>query len=120
LGLIILLFLLGGLIFNSVLLETIAKKFVGSTNRLALWLIAVQALIGFFIYVGYFVFFETVWSGQTPGKRYAKIRVIRDDGRRVRLQQSTLRALMRPFDELLFISVFFIVLNQREKRLGDL
>ncbi len=47
LGLIIVVFLLGGLIFNSVLLETIAKL-LGSTNRLALWLIAVQALIGFF------------------------------------------------------------------------
>ena len=71
-------------------------------------------------YVGYFVFYETVWSGQTPGKRYVKIRVIRDDGRRVRLQQSTLRALLRPFDDLFFIGVFFIVFNQREKRLGDL
>ncbi|MEG4393621.1 RDD family protein [Microcoleus sp. BROC3] len=119
LGLIIVVFLLGALIFNSVLLETIAKL-LGSTNRLEIWLIAVQALIGFFIYVGYFVFYETVWSGQTPGKRYVKIRVIRDDGRPVRLPQSTLRALLRPFDDLFFIGVFFIVLNQREKRLGDL
>ena len=119
LGLIIVVFLLGALIFNSVLLETIAKL-LGSTNRLELWLIAVQALIGFFIYVGYFVFYETVWSGQTPGKRYVKIRVIRDDGRPVRLQQSTLRALLRPFDDLFFIGVFLIVFNQREKRLGDL
>jgi len=118
LGLIIVVFLLGSLIFNSVLLVT--ANLLGSTNRLELWLIAVQALIGFFIYVGYFVFYETVWSGQTPGKRYAKIRVIRDDGRPVRLQQSTLRALLRPFDDLFFIGVFFIVFNQREKRLGDL
>lgn len=118
-GLILILFLIGILIFNSVLLETIAKL-LGSTNGLELWLIAVQALMGFFIYVGYFVFFETVWSGQTPGKRYVKIRVIRDDGRPVRLQQSTLRALLRPFDDLFFIGVFLIVFNQREKRLGDL
>jgi len=118
LGLIIVVFLLGALIFN-IVLETIANL-LGSNNGLALWLIAVQALIGFFIYVGYFVFYETVWSGQTPGKRYVKIRVIRDDGRPVRLQQSTLRALLRPFDDLFFIGVFFIVFNQREKRLGDL
>ncbi len=118
-GLILIVFLVGVLIFNSVLLETIAKL-LGSTNGLELWLIAVQALMGFFIYVGYFVFFETVWSGQTPGKRYVKIRVIRDDGRPVRLQQSTLRALLRPFDDLFFIGVFLIVFNQREKRLGDL
>ncbi len=119
LGLILIVFLVGALIFNSVLVKTIANL-VGSTNDLELWSIAVQGLIAFFIYVGYFVFFETVWSGQTPGKRYVKIRVIRDDGRPVRLQQSTLRALLRPFDELFFIGVFLIVFNQREKRLGDL
>ena len=28
--------------------------------------------------------------------------------------------MLRPFDDLFFIGVFFIVLNQREKRLGDL
>ncbi|MEG4801864.1 RDD family protein [Microcoleus sp. ARI1-B5] len=118
LGLILIVSLVGVIIFNSVLLDTIAKL-LGSTNRLELWLIAVQALIGFFIYVGYFVFFETMWSGQTPGKRRVKIRVIRDDGRPVRLQQSTLRALLRPFDDLFFIGVFFIAFSQREKRLGD-
>ena len=118
-GLILILFLLGSLIFNSVLVD-IVRGLVGSTNSLELWLIGIQVLIGFFIYVGYFVFFETVWSGQTPGKRYVKIRVIRDDGRPVRLQQSTLRALLRPFDELFFIGVFLIVFSQREKRLGDL
>lgn len=119
LGLILLVFLVGGLIFNSVLLDTITKL-VGSTNRLELWSIAIQGLIAFFIYVGYFVFFETMWCGQTPGKRHVKIRVIRDDGRPVRLQQSTLRALLRPFDDLFFIGLFFIVFSQREKRLGDL
>jgi uncharacterized RDD family membrane protein YckC len=119
LGLILIVFLLGALIFNSVLAE-IVTKLVGSTNRVELWLIGVQVLIAFFVYVGYFVFFETLWCGQTPGKRYVKIRVIRDDGRPVRLQQSTLRALLRPFDDLFFIGVFLIVFNQREKRLGDL
>lgn len=119
LGLILIVLLVGALIFNSVLVEVV-KQLVGSTDRLELWLIGVQLLIAFFIYVGYFVFFETLWSGQTPGKRYVKIRVIRDDGRPVRLQQSTLRALLRPFDDLFFIGVFLIVFNSREKRLGDL
>lgn len=119
LGVILIVFLVGALIFNAVLLETIANL-TGNTNGLELWSIAIQGLIAFFIYVGYFVFFETLWSGQTPGKRYVKIRVIRDDGRPVRLQQSTLRALLRPFDDSLFIGVFAIVFNQREKRLGDL
>ncbi len=95
--------------------------FAGSDKRLQLWFTAIQLLVSFFIYVGYFVFFETLWQGQTPGKRYVKIRVIGDDGRPVRLQQSTLRALLRPIDEgFFFLGVFLIVLSKREKRLGDL
>lgn len=89
-------------------------------SKFGLWIIAIQLLILFSIYVGYFVFFETLWQGQTPGKRFVKIRVIRDDGRTVGLQQSTLRALLRPIDDLFFIGAFFIMLGKREKRLGDL
>jgi hypothetical protein len=85
-----------------------------------LWLIAISLLSFFFIYTGYFVFFETLWRGQTPGKSIAKIRVVRDDGRPVGLQQAALRALLRPIDESLFIGAFLITFNQREKRLGDL
>jgi hypothetical protein len=81
---------------------------------------AIAFLASFIIYVGYFVFFETLWYGQTPGKRVAKIRVVRDDGRLIGLQQATLRALLRPFDETLFIGAFLIMLGSREKRLGDL
>ncbi|BDI14844.1 hypothetical protein ANSO36C_06460 [Nostoc cf. commune SO-36] len=85
-----------------------------------LWLIAIAFLVSFIIYIGYFVFFETLWFGQTPGKRVAKIRVVRDDGRLIGLQQATLRALLRPFDEIFFIGAFLIMLGRREKRLGDL
>jgi uncharacterized RDD family membrane protein YckC len=88
-------------------------------SGLANWLLAIAALITFAIWVGYFVFFETLWRGQTPGKRFAKIRVIRDDGRPVRLPQAVLRALLRPVDDMLSIGVWLIMLTQREKRLGD-
>ncbi|TAF05936.1 MAG: RDD family protein [Nostocales cyanobacterium] len=86
----------------------------------ALWMTAIAVLVVFLIYTGYFVFFETVWQGQTPGKRIAKIRVVRDDGRPVSLQQASLRALLRPLDETLFIGAFFIMFSKSEKRLGDL
>lgn len=90
-----------------------------SSKALPLWAIAIQILIFFVIYVGYFVFFETLWQGKTPGKKVAKIRVLCDDGRIVSIQQSTLRALLRPVDDILFIGVFLILFSQREKRLGD-
>jgi uncharacterized RDD family membrane protein YckC len=89
-------------------------------SNFGLWLIAISLLSFFFIYTGYFVLLETLWQGQTPGKSIAKIRVVRDDGRPVGLQQSALRALLRPLDESLFIGAFLIIFSNREKRLGDL
>jgi len=92
-----------------------------SNNRdIFLWLYAILLILNYFIYTGYFVFFETLWQGQTPGKRLAKIRVIREDGRPVGLQQAALRALLRPIDDTLFLGAFLILLNRKEKRLGDM
>ncbi|MGD1909590.1 MAG: RDD family protein [Rivularia sp. (in: cyanobacteria)] len=89
-------------------------------TQTTLWLLAIAFFVIFAIYAGYFVFFEALWQGQTPGKRFAKIRVIRDDGKPVGLPQAALRALLRPVDEILFIGVFLIMLGSKEKRLGDL
>ena len=92
----------------------------GFVDRLRQWIVAVQLLISFAIYVGYFVFFETLWHGQSPGKKWTKTRVIRDNGKPERLPQAILRALFRPVDDLLFIGVFFIIFSAKEKRIGDL
>lgn len=89
------------------------------TNTLQLWITAIAGVLAFGLYVGYFVGFETVWYGQTPGKRYAKIRVIREDGQPVRLFQATLRSLVRPVDDVLFLGFFCILFSNREKRVGD-
>lgn len=88
-------------------------------GTLQLWLVAIFSLLIFALYIGYFVGFETYWYGQTPGKRYAKIRVIRDDAQPERLFQATLRSLARPIDDIFFIGVFFIILGRQEKRIGD-
>ena len=89
------------------------------TSYLQLWIAAVALLVAFAIYIGYFIIFETLWYGQTPGKRYTKIRVIRDNGQPERLPQATLRALLRPVDDTLFIGFFCILLGKTEKRIGD-
>jgi uncharacterized RDD family membrane protein YckC len=115
LGLILIGFLVFWSIFSIQLYGAI-EEWIGNNDQLALWLIAIPILVSFFIYVGYFVFFEALWQGQTPGKRYVKIRVIRDDGRPIGLQQSTLRALLRPIDDTFFIGLFLIILNRQEKR----
>jgi uncharacterized RDD family membrane protein YckC len=96
-------------------LDTLQIDYSGLAN----WLLAIAALLAFFVWIGYFVVFETVWRGQTPGKRIAKIRVIRDDGRPARLPQAMLRSLLRPVDDVLSIGVWMIILGSQEKRLGD-
>jgi uncharacterized RDD family membrane protein YckC len=83
------------------------------------WLMAIQILILFSVYIGYFILFETWWRGQTPGKRYVNIRVIRDDGRNVGIQQSIIRSLLRPIDDFFCLGLILIILTSQEKRLGD-
>ena len=119
LGVTLLLFVLTWSVFSTQLLNFV-EYFFTNLPSLDIWLLAIFFIIAFAIYIGYFVFFETLWFGETPGKRFAKIRVVRDDGRLIGLQQATLRALLRPFDETLFIGAFLIMLGSREKRLGDL
>jgi uncharacterized RDD family membrane protein YckC len=90
------------------------------SEPIRLWITAIQILILFGVYIGYFICFETLWRGQTPGKRYVKIRVIREDGRNVGIQQSILRSLLRPIDDIFCLGFLFILFTTQEKRLGDL
>lgn len=83
------------------------------------WVIAITALLLYGLYVGYFVGFETIWQGQTPGKRRVNIRVIRDNAQPIGLFQATLRALLRPVDDIFFVGFLFILFGKQEKRLGD-
>ncbi|MBF2001428.1 MAG: RDD family protein [Synechococcales cyanobacterium M58_A2018_015] len=89
-------------------------------SQVPIWLAAIAFLVTYILYTGYFVYFEVVWQGQTPGKRFAKIRVIRDNGTPVGLASATLRSLLRPLDDLIFIGAFLIFWGRQEKRLGDL
>jgi uncharacterized RDD family membrane protein YckC len=88
-------------------------------SSLPLWIMGLVLLGSLGLYAGYFVLFEAIWQGQSPGKRLAKIRVIRDNGQPVGLAQATLRALLRPVDDFLFLGAFLIGLTRQEKRLGD-
>ena len=118
LGAILIVFLLIIWAISSVLVEGWGRLL--GTRNIELWLGAITLITAFAINTGYFVFFETLWQGQTPGKRVAKIRVIRDDGRLIGLQQATLRAILRSIDDTLFVGALLILLTTKEKRLGDL
>jgi len=105
-------------LFSQQLLDYLERLQVNYSG-LPLWVLSIALLASLALYAGYFVIFETLWQGQSPGKRLAQIRVIRDNGQPVRLAQATLRALLRPLDDFLFAGMFLICLSRQEKRLGD-
>ena len=76
----------------------------------------------FAITSGYFMLFEILWNGQTPGKRLLGLRVIRESGYPLRPVDAVIRNLVRIADWLpVFygIGVLVMLLNQRSRRLGD-
>jgi len=76
----------------------------------------------FAVYWGYFAFFEALWKGQTPGKRYAGIRVIKDSGRPIHAFEAITRNLMRAVDVLpgiYGVGLVSMVCNKESRRLGD-
>ncbi len=109
--------LLGALGFY--VISDFLQSFGIPAEQISLWIFAIQFFLFFATYVGYFVFFETLWQGRTPGKRWAKIRVIQDNGKPIQLPQATLRSLLRPIDDTFLLGVFFIIFGKREKRIGD-
>lgn len=93
-------------------------------DRIDTWTAALTVLLIFAIYWGYFVFFETIWSGQTPGKRIMRLRVVREDGRPVRFFEVFVRNLLRVALDLqpflsYAIGVVSIIFSPRSKRVGD-
>ena len=88
------------------------------------WVGAVMILLLFLTFSSYFAFFEWLWSGQTPGKRWMKLRVIREDGRPITFWEAAVRNLLRvldmfpyPFYSIGLISVFS---TSRDQRVGDM
>lgn len=93
-------------------------------SSMGVWAAALTVLAIFAIYWGYFVAFETLWSGQTPGKRIMRLRVVREDGRPVRFFEVFVRNLLRvaiDFQPLpsYAIGVVSIIFSARSKRVGD-
>jgi uncharacterized RDD family membrane protein YckC len=91
------------------------------------WTIAILILILFALFSGYFIFFEWLWNGQTPGKRLLKLRVIREDGRPITLWEALARNLLRIFDAvpgfvlpIYSIGLITIFLSNRDQRVGDM
>jgi len=94
-----------------------------STDVSAAWALAVIGLFQFAVLWLYYVLFEALMDGQTPGKRIMHLRVVRDGGLAVNFEASAIRNLVRIVDMqpafLYAIGMVSAVANPRGKRLGD-
>ena len=106
------------LLLANFLLPDLSKHWPTAWN----WAAAVLIFVFFSVYWGYYAVFETLWKGQTPGKRLAGIRVIKDTGRPVTAYEAVARNLLRVVDQLpgmYAVGVITMFLNKKSKRIGD-
>ncbi|MFL5322089.1 MAG: RDD family protein [Myxococcaceae bacterium] len=102
-----------GILFGVILMSIAAPGFAS----------ALSFILWFLVQWGYAVFFESIWSGQTPGKRALGLRVIQENGVRIGFWNAVLRTLGRPVDSL---PVLYLVggtvalFNKSHQRLGDM
>lgn len=112
----------GSVLYLTILLPILTHSFpVFKSSDPSQWVEAIAAFLTFVLANGYFIAFETLWQGQTPGKRVARVRVVRDSGQPVGIKESSIRSLLSTVDVFFFfIGVLLISVTKSEKRLGDL
>src|SRR5208282_5919250 len=84
---------------------------------------ALSVISYFTISIGYGIFFEWSWRGQTVGKKLFRLRVADAEGMRLQFNQIVVRNLLRFVDALpafYFVGGLTCWLNSKCQRLGDL
>jgi uncharacterized RDD family membrane protein YckC len=93
-----------------------------SENPLGGLAIAILLLAEFVISTCYFIFWEMVSGGRSPGKMLVGLRVVRRSGLPIDLRSSVVRNLMRAVDILpaeYLVGLISILLSSSGERLGD-
>jgi uncharacterized RDD family membrane protein YckC len=86
------------------------------------WIPALGTLAYFVLQIGYGIFLEWAWRGQTIGKRLLRLRVMDEGGLRLQFSQVVIRNLLRFVDSL---PIFYLVggiaclVSRHAQRLGD-
>jgi uncharacterized RDD family membrane protein YckC len=95
---------------------------VDSTRGSGTWGLAVVILMFFVVYWGYFVAFEMLTNGRSPGKMHMRIRVVKEGGGPIRFTDIAIRNLLRAVDSLGFYAVAGVCMfaTRKAQRLGDL
>ena len=95
----------------------------GAAGGPGAYLLAVLVIGIFGFTVLYYILFEGLGGGRTPGKRLLRLRVIGADGRAISLFASIVRNLVRIVDFLptgYLVGMVLMLVTRREQRLGDL
>lgn len=107
--------------------DSFGESAKGLLDEMPKWVLAIMIIVLFALFAGYFIFFEWLWNGQTPGKRLLKLRVIRDDGRPVTFWEALARNLLRIFDAfpgfvipVYSVGLIVIFISRRDQRIGDI
>lgn len=93
----------------------------GPAGAMRLGMVSLSILVT--LMFGYFLVFEWLMRGQTPGKKIIKIRVIRDDGTPVTIYEVFVRNVLRLVDFLpgfYTVGVLFMFPSRLCRRLGDI
>ncbi|MCO5183057.1 MAG: RDD family protein [Anaerolineae bacterium] len=110
------------LLFLTITQLAIANAALANDISATAWVFAIFILLDFITIWAYYIVFELVWNGQSPGKRLTKLRVMQAEGRPVTLTGSMLRNLVRFID---FLPIFYGVgviamfISKQSRRLGD-
>ena len=83
---------------------------------------ALLTVLAFVLTTTYDIFFESFYDGQTPGKKWLGLRVVRLDGARLSFFDSAIRNLLRVVDILPMgygVGIISMATNRQQRRLGD-
>jgi uncharacterized RDD family membrane protein YckC len=81
--------------------------------------------VWYFILLGapalfYHVVLEIIWNGQSIGKKWRKIKVVKTDGTPETAGSAIIRFLLRPIDSIYGLGMIIILATKLNQRLGDL
>ena len=105
------------------MLSSITGKLLNLLSILPSLQLFLTPILYFVVWIGYGIFFEWIWRGQTPGKRLFSMRVMDVEGLRLQFSQVAIRNILRAVDALpgfYLLGGVTCCLNSKYQRLGDI
>jgi len=120
----LLIVILAAAALESTSLSQLTKDLANKPSVSTAWAAAVITIMQFVILWGYYVLFEGLNDGQTPGKRFLRLRAVRDGGYSIDFSASAVRNLLRIVDlQPIFtylVGIASVAVSKTGKRLGDI